>query len=98
MNKQLVIDKIWELSDYEDIEVAKKFVDCISQIWIDNQFLDFKFIIEDFNMGYPYIIYNEEEDIYLQTWGEFCEAMIDDVKEYYDDKRLNFDKILEIEL
>ena len=96
--KQKIIDKIFEISDYEDMEVAQKFVDCISRIWIDNQYEDFKFIVEDFDMGYPYIIYNQGKEVYLDTWNDFCMKIIEDVEEYYDDENLNFDKILELNL
>ena len=95
--KQLIIDKIWELGDCEDINISRKFVDCISKIWIDCGYEDFKFIVEDFDAGYPYIIYRDATEIYTQTWGAFCERMIDEVKEYYDEVK-EYERILEIEL
>jgi len=96
--KQKIIDKIFELSAYNDIEVAQKFVNCISEIWIDNQFEEFKFIVDDLNTEWVYIIHSEANEVYLQSFGKFCQAMIEDVEEYYDNKGLNFDKILKINL
>lgn len=95
--EELIINKIWELSDCEDINISKKFVDCISKIWIDCGFEDFKFIIEDFDVNDIYIIQRNVTEIYMQTWLEFCTDIIDEVKEHYDEVK-EYERILEIEL
>lgn len=89
-----IIDMFHKLSCYNDKRVSENAIDCISQIYIDNQYCDFKFIVEEYNEEI-YVITFDSEYVSVETWYGFCMNMIDRVR---NSEKLNFESILYIEL